>query len=817
MVGGYWRTDHTFQPMLVISNIMESMELSVTPVLYAADHTEYDLPAVTLTPAGVSSIDIRSAIAAAPEQMRGHFTEYGSAAVKYVWHWSGAASAEVVNRDAKRSLNFGFELRSPKMTMAKMAAKHGAAATVQEGLWWREDSGVKGFLALVNVAQHPVNVQVQVLSNYGAFESERMIHLQPNETSNVDVLEGVDGSSGGIRVTYNGAENDVVVAGGLENPREGYSAQIPFVTAPSEPNSKASNVSYSSVGLMLGAPDPMMKFPASTQFGIYLALRNTTPRPVLINPTLYYMQGSDVVKAPLKTLTLAAREARHWTPKEFAAEHGLPNSSGMINLVFSYQGHPRDVIMASGSIDQTKSYVFEIIMKGVGKNLGMSLKDWDVSNGNDTMISLLNLDEKDQDFWVTLFFDGGQYKVPVQLKAGGSMMFNVSETIMMQQPDSDGHKIPPGTLHGTAVLSPASPDPQWVNVGVSVGIFNVSTATCGGHCPYCNNFTAFRVQADRSTAPVGQDTQFSSWGLSSNGAWIDYTLQSSWTSSNIQVAQPSGSTVGAFTGVSPGQFSGQAYADLPANYCPDACSTEGWTDGAPGTITGIISVSPSRGLIGATTSSVTITGVGFTGGHVNTPAAIQVANETTFTDTRIVLDLVVSSSATPGNNVGAISITVSGQTTNAKDFYVQIPANLSIATPKTGSEGLCATGACGTTTNFTYQVNDQASPPQPINAVMSYWDSFAATNPDPLNIDRLGGYLTTCGPSNNNTGPCNKFTNSSGQFQEQALGACSPVCFSNGACTTGGPSLVDQTWHIAANNIVQHISIYCERVLVNGQ
>jgi hypothetical protein len=586
MAGGYWRIDHTFQPTLIITNVLQNIELPVTPVVYAADGTEYQLSPVTLAPAGVSSIDIRSAIAVAPDQIRDHFTEYGSAAVKYVWHWSGAASAQVDNRDAKRSLNFGFELRSPMMTIAKMAANHRAAATVQEGLWWREDSGVKGFLALINVAARPVNAQVQVLSNYGAFESERTLRLQANETRNLDLLDDTEGSSGGIRVTYNGAASDVVVAGGLENPHEGYSAQIPFVAAPSEPNSKPSNVSYSSVGLMLGAPDPMMKFPASTQFGVYLALRNTTPRPVLVDPTLYYMQGSDVVKAPLNRLILAAREARHWTPEEFAAELGLSNFSGMINLVLSYQGSPRDVIMASGSIDQTKTYVFEIKMEGVGKSLGKGLKDWDVSNGNDTMISLINLDEKDQDFWVTLFFDGAQYKVPVHLKAGGSTMFNVSETIMMQQPDSDGHKIPPGTLHGTAVLSAASPDPQWVNVGVSIGIFNVSTATCGGHCPNCTTANGFRVQADRGTALVGQDAQFSSWALF-NASWVDYTLQSSWSSSNIQVAQPSGSTVGAFTGVSPGSFSAQAFATLEAgsDTCPESCATQGWGADAPGTIT----------------------------------------------------------------------------------------------------------------------------------------------------------------------------------------------------------------------------------------
>ena len=540
---------------------------------------EYQLPAINLSPAGVASIDIRAALGAAPAELRAHFSDFGSAAVKYVWHWSGAATSLVENRDAKRSLNFNFELRTP------MAMKHpGAAANVQEGLWWREDPGVKGFLGLVNVARHTVDVHVRVLSDYGEFGSENRVTLQPNETRNLDILNGIEGSSGGIRLSYDGAEKDIVVAGGLENSQEGYSAQIPFRTI--SHGTKPSTVTLSSVGLMLGAPDPMMKFPAGTQFGVYLALRNTTSRPILISPTLYYTQSSEAIRNPLNPLVLAARQAKHWTPSELSKELGLPKFSGIINLVFSYQGSPSDVIMASGSIDQTKTYVFEVKMEGVGKTLGKGLKDWDVSSGNDTMISLLNLDDKDQDFAVTFFFDGGHYELPVHLEAGASTMFNVSEIIMMQQPDADGNKIPPGTLHGTAVLAAASAVPQWVNVGVSVGIFNVSTATCGGHCPYCTDFIDFRVQADIGTAPVGQDTEFSSWAESSDYTWIDYTLQSQWTSSNIQVAQPSCCTVGAFTGVSPGSFTANASATLEGGSydCPQDCNPTYYYEGATGTI-----------------------------------------------------------------------------------------------------------------------------------------------------------------------------------------------------------------------------------------
>lgn len=586
MAGGYWRLDHTFQPVLIITNILQNVALPITPILYAADGTEYQLPVVTLAPAGVYSIDIRAALGAAPVEIKGHFSEYGSAALKYVWHGSGAASALVENRDAKRSLNFGFELRTPMGATAPKAMKHGESATVQEGLWWREDPGVNGFITLVDIAPRPVNVQVQVLSDYGAFETERTIHLQPNETRTLDLFADASGSSGGIRVE--GAEKDVMVAGGLENPQEGYSAQIPFVTT--SPETKPTSISVSSVGLMLGAPDPMMKFPSGTQFGVYLALRNATSKPILVNPTLYYMQGSGVTKTPLNTLALAARQSKLWTPEELSKELGLPKFSGMINLVFSYQGSPSDVIMANGSIDQTKTYVFEIKMEGVGKSLGKGLKDWDVSNGNDTMISLLNLDQKDRNFWVTLFFDGGHYKLPVQLNAGGSAMFNVSDIIMMQEPDSDGHKIPPGTLHGTAVLSAASADPEWINVGVSVGIFNVSTATCVGRCPNCANYTSFQVlpyNSSTSFAPVGGTATFVAWAfLQSDQLWHIVTSLSSWSSDNGNVATSQGS--GSFTGVSPGSFDAYASVDLPYGNADcigsTACPTQNWVESAFGLI-----------------------------------------------------------------------------------------------------------------------------------------------------------------------------------------------------------------------------------------
>ena len=288
-----------------------------------------------------------------------------------------------------------------------------------------------------------------------------------------------------------------------------------------------------------------------------------------------------------------------------------------------------------------------------------------------------------------------------------------------------------------------------------------------------------------------------------------------WSSANTAIVRVD--YYGTHTGVSAGSTTSSTSGWL-THYghllCPDWNPTPRGTANVKPTIT---SVSPARGLIGATTKSVTITGKGLSGGHVNTPAAIQVSNITTATDAQITFDAVISTTAIPGNNAAAIYVTVSGEDSNKVDFYVQVPTSLSIVAGSASktNEVLCGAGACGTIPTFKYQVNDQDSPTaQPIRASMSMWDSFGSTfNPDGLHIQGTT-FFTTCSPAN--TGPCNTFTNTDGTFTEGAIGACSTVCYANGACKTGGPSGIPQTWHIAGYSIVQQISEYCEKVLVNG-
>jgi hypothetical protein len=239
--------------------------------------------------------------------------------------------------------------------------------------------------------------------------------------------------------------------------------------------------------------------------------------------------------------------------------------------------------------------------------------------------------------------------------------------------------------------------------------------------------------------------------------------------------------------------------------------------GAPVTVAPALnSVSPARGPTGSSVS-VTLNGNGFgSSPTVNVGSGITVTVNSC-TNTQIQASFAISASAAGGNR--AASVTAGGQTSLTVNFYVQIPASLSIARgDKTTPEASCTfvsggttyTG-CGLTRSFTYQVNDQAG--SPIQAEgLPVWDSFGTVSPNPLNI---AGFNTTCTPAN--TGPCGLTTDVNGQFNEKALSVCAVACRSNGVCVSGGPSVVCQTWHVGSGAITQTISYYCQKVLVNGK
>jgi hypothetical protein len=172
-----------------------------------------------------------------------------------------------------------------------------------------------------------------------------------------------------------------------------------------------------------------------------------------------------------------------------------------------------------------------------------------------------------------------------------------------------------------------------------------------------------------------------------------------------------------------------SHSVITAESC-DACSADNFFP-APAQVTvppklTVTGISPGRGLIGATTSSVTISGTGLSGATVTAPTGITPTVKST-TSTSLVVDLAVAANATAGNNTLTVHSSGSPPQTATTTFFVQVPTKVvrfdsppaapgnigPLQTPTDGdvvslSGTVLATHQCGVYRNLLYDVVDQS-------------------------------------------------------------------------------------------------------------
>lgn len=163
----------------------------------------------------------------------------------------------------------------------------------------------------------------------------------------------------------------------------------------------------------------------------------------------------------------------------FLAQAGLSSATktfnGGFNITLDANIPSGALILAAGSVDQTNTYVFEVIPRAIGESGSKSLQYWSTANGDDTMMTLWNPADEAQDFILTFFFalpDGspGHYLYPLHLEARATRMFNVSEVIQNQVPDAEGNIIPPGIQQGGIKIAGSQGENQAVLIATDAGI-----------------------------------------------------------------------------------------------------------------------------------------------------------------------------------------------------------------------------------------------------------------------------------------------------------------------------------------------------------
>jgi hypothetical protein len=353
------------------------------------------------------------------------------------------------------------------------------------------------------------------------------------------------------------------------------------------------------------------------------------------------------------------------------ASAGLSGFNGSVNLVLDLQGRPHSLLMASGSVDRTKTYVFQVIPRAVQKSAARSLSYWSTGNGDDTMITLWNPADEAQDFVFTLFFSHGHYDLPLHLEPRATRTFNVSEIIQNQIADKNGNLIPPSVHEGSARIAGTGGNSQEILVAVDSGTYNVRKATCSYYCQDCDGNVYSYLSLNPYGVAKGGHTQnllMSQWY---DGNTYNVNSGSSWTSGNTSVATV---TTGLITGVNVGSAAMSAYvtANQGGYYCaynPFCGNDVGQDSGSGnGTVAPSISINknlwffgsgvsaPSGFTLGATSATLTASGGSGTYTWSITAGGTKAALQGT----------------TSGQNVTSVTINSTSYSTSANDVTVQL-------------------------------------------------------------------------------------------------------------------------------------------------
>lgn len=582
--GGFWRIDGNFDATLRLKNILLKQSLVVTPSLYFADGTEYRLPPVTLSPAGIGRVSIRYALQNAPAAIRSHVSTFGMAAISYRWSWPAViASIQATDEIASLTTVSSFQADMRKVHVPAEPA----TPQIARGTWWLPTDNADYFVALGNSSLTTKTIQIVVSGHDGQILADTQVMLNKHAVQILhlsDILgqRNAPDKLGGIEIHYSGAQRSVVSYAGIEDEGVGYSAS-PFLIEdrplPARPDHLAT---ISAPGIMLGRPDPAMLFPIGTVFSPFAILHNVSNHPLAVNIALDTQASAGAPQTrSLNSVNLAPGETLQYDlNSQFSQDDPLPDGYGTLSA--SFNGQDGDLRVQAGSIDQSQSYVFEAPASLQAETASRTLCFWSLEGDNDTMVAVWNYEAVAQDLVLTLHYATGQYLIPIHLEPRQAYNLDLMSLVRNRLPDPTGALIPSNIDSGSAVLSGVHGELDKIAVSVATSVFNVRNATCGYGCVTCNGevslvFTTspLRVSVKKTVAATIQLTMGSGTVITNPAG--------TWHTSNTAVATVNSN--GVHTGVSAGTATSFfVVQNIPVNTticgpagsvtCPDESLTE---------------------------------------------------------------------------------------------------------------------------------------------------------------------------------------------------------------------------------------------------
>ena len=819
----YWTLESGWNTDLEMRNNLRSRELTVTPVLRTAAGQELSLAPVTVAAQHVVSLNLRN-LAATDPRILNYSGSFGSAAFRFNGMSAVNVFAATIVHHEGQPIDFHFDADEAGAAYYKMGGL--------EGIWWLPVRSSTDYLILSNPSEKTITGSL-LLSTLS--QNRRVpISIGSGQTMRVDLRQALGPSNisalGGLTLSLPGNES-LSATQIVFDEITGLAAIMKLFDR--DPDDHPANHVLRAPMMALSQPDQGLGFPGGTRLVPHIFLRNAGVTQMQVALTVGWRSETQTGELAPPALTLSPGEVRVVNLMEPQKSGQIPADAnwGVVNL--SYAGRRADLVAVATSYAQNHRYGLQTpFSENVSQKWAGGM--WHVDPTHNTLITTGNAGSESTTAEVTLFYNGGKsrYRLEKMLPPGQQLWLDVGHLIHDQLPDSDGNTLAPDTMIGSYELR----DLDHQTVGQLYEGKLVIDKTYG-HAAYgcgtCCGYGIPTLLPDPFSGPAGINNIDEMDSVEQcGGDTVDLADDAyDWNSSNTAVATlPTKTLHTVAIGSATGNATVYVQADKPAPRCPMAYYSPQQPVAVMPEITAVRQVYGATGFVpmrsgtvadGANYISYTATCNPSNGEFSWTTSSSNVTLENATGPTVTVY----SAKASTSLNDTSIQVTcsLSGKTSApvATALTVQQPTRvLKTGTDQTSAEATCSVqGSTGCGINpgrtFTYQVEDQLTPPNAISAQLDFFDGISTTGSNGCN---LGSYTTTC-PSNSS---CGKLTGTNGTFPEQ-LNICATACIASGKCIgscAGGPTSANQTWTVngyALSADIKALTYNCGSVLVNGQ
>lgn len=317
-----------------------------------------------------------------------------------------------------------------------------------EGLWWSLVHQTEAQVFIANTKNNHTKVTPYFYLAGNQYQGDQ-IDLAGHETDSIDIEKSLkklhvhgDISIGGISLSYTNGPGAIAVVGAIQNKQIGFSTTMRFIDVAGQ-----KTTALHGANLPIGKADASSGFSSTTRFIPHAVVRNNSDQVVIVSPRIRYTLFDQPNVVNLPSVALSANQVRELdltSINSSVAENQITDSG----IEIEHTGQPGAIMIYAASVDQSGRHVFDVPVKDP-KNMPFQggSYPWNIEGDNRAVLHVKNIeaptDGLRREFMVKLYFDGGEYNVPLQrIEAGQTGLVDIRKLRDDQVPDVLGNVIP---------------------------------------------------------------------------------------------------------------------------------------------------------------------------------------------------------------------------------------------------------------------------------------------------------------------------------------------------------------------------------------